>query len=59
MRCETCKAERVIRFIPTIALLPLYRTQAQPLPRVIPCPDCGGCGVQSCCDGAVGSVLEP
>jgi hypothetical protein len=26
--------------------------------RVIPCASCGGCGIASCCDGAVGCGLD-
>lgn len=25
---------------------------------LVPCPGCGGCGIASCCDGAIGSAAD-
>jgi hypothetical protein len=24
----------------------------------MPCPECGGCGIVSCCDGAAGTITD-
>lgn len=61
MRCDTCQGDgRILN--PALKVTVDHRksvtTVHNPdgLSLMVPCPDCGGCGIVSCCDGAVGSL---
>lgn len=49
MKCETCKG-RGLRFqsFPETVIID---GQVVSLPVLVPCPDCGGCGLVHCCEG--------
>lgn len=56
MRCADCRSEGGwyehggVRF---------FRADARPPDSLwVPCPGCGGCGVSSCCEGALGLACD-
>ena len=57
MICQDCRGKGTVRrlaFIPPEAGWPPGATET----LALPCPGCGGSGVMSCCDGAVGCAED-
>jgi hypothetical protein len=50
MRCETCQGEGSVSIGRDGKIGPWWLPDAE---KVVPCPDCGGCGIAHCCDGLV------
>jgi hypothetical protein len=48
MICETCKGTRVIQQIYRIDVVDGEATRTYM--QEVPCPTCGGCGIDYCCD---------
>jgi hypothetical protein len=65
MQCETCKGSGQ-RVNPALRVTINQRAplagvrihNPSGLPIMVPCPDCGGCGIMSCCDGAAGTEAD-
>jgi hypothetical protein len=48
MRCETCKGKGEV-FVDGWGHVVSRKFAV----LIVPCPDCAGCGIMSCCDGMV------
>jgi hypothetical protein len=62
MRCETCRGTGD-RLNPALDVRVHPRNgvsikNPHGLPILVPCAECGGCGILSCCDGAGGTEAD-
>lgn len=60
MLCETCRGNgKRLNPALTVTYGPTVRVHnPEGLPLLIPCPDCGGNGTMSCCEGMVGTERD-